>query len=85
MSHPQALQLPTVDPSARPEFTDGASCKAWLEHVPLANVPEAQRQLLLAIWELNRSATAATDAAFWCPSLSRISSEAGSGFTCRSR
>jgi hypothetical protein len=60
MSHPQALQLPTVDPSARPEFTDGASCKAWLENVPLANVPEAQRQLLLAIWELNRSAAAAT-------------------------
>ena len=60
MSHPQALQLPTVDPSARPEFTDGPGCKAWLENVPLANVAEAQRQLLLAIWELNRSGIAAT-------------------------
>jgi hypothetical protein len=59
MSHPQALQLPTADPSARPEFTDGPGCKAWLDNVPLANVPEAQRQLLLAIWELNRSGVAA--------------------------
>jgi len=59
MSDPQALLLPTVDPSARPEFTDGPSCKAWLEHVPLANVAEAQRQLLLAVWALNRSAVAA--------------------------
>ncbi|HEX5092030.1 MAG TPA: hypothetical protein VFV84_04990 [Burkholderiales bacterium] len=59
MSEPQALLLPTVDPSARPEFTDGPSCKAWLEHVPLANVGEAQRQLLLAIWAFNRSTVAA--------------------------
>jgi hypothetical protein len=59
MSDPQALQLPSVDPAAQPEFTDGPSCKAWLEHVPLANVAEAQRQLLLAVWELNRSTVAA--------------------------
>jgi hypothetical protein len=54
MSDPQALQLPSVDPAAQPEFADGPSCKAWLENVPLANVAEAQRQLLLAIWEFNR-------------------------------
>ena len=59
MSHPPALQLPGVDPAARPEFTDGPTCKAWLEHVPLANVAEAQRQLLAAVRELNRSGVAA--------------------------
>jgi hypothetical protein len=58
MSDPQALPLPTVDPTARPEFTDAPSCKAWLEHVPLANVAEAQQQLLLAIWAFNRSTVA---------------------------
>ena len=52
MSDPQALELPTVNPAAQPEFTDGPSCKALLENVPLANVGEAQRQLLLAVWEL---------------------------------
>jgi len=60
MGDPQALQLPTVDPAAQPEFADAASCKAWLEAVPLANVAEAQRQLLLAIWGLNRAAAPAT-------------------------
>ncbi len=59
MGDPQALHLPSVDPAARPEFTDGPSCKAWLENVPLANVGEAQRQLLLAIWDFNRSTIAA--------------------------
>jgi len=59
VSEPQALLLPSVDPSAHPEFDDGPSCKAWLEHVPLANVGEAQRQLLLAVWALNRSTVAA--------------------------
>jgi hypothetical protein len=59
VSDPQALELPTVDPAAQPEFTDAASCKRWLENVPLANVAEAQRQLLLALWELNRAAVPA--------------------------
>lgn len=38
--------LPAVSATAEPEFSDPLSCKAWLEHVPLANVAEAQRQLL---------------------------------------
>src|SRR3989449_585443 len=43
-----------LSPSAAPEFVDAASCKAWLEHVPLANVGVAQQQLLGQLVELNR-------------------------------
>ncbi|MGH8706496.1 MAG: hypothetical protein ACREVD_00350 [Burkholderiales bacterium] len=56
MSEPSALQLPAIDPAARPEFADGASARAWLEHVPLANVSAAQHQLLIQVEELNRFA-----------------------------
>jgi hypothetical protein len=56
MSAPSGLQLPDIDPAARPEFTDGAGAKAWLEHVPLANVSAAQRQLLIQVEEFNRCA-----------------------------
>ena len=56
MSEPRAFQLPDIDPAARPEFADGASCKAWLEHVPLANVAAAQHQLLVQLEEFNRFA-----------------------------
>jgi hypothetical protein len=59
MSDLSAFKLPEIDPAARPEFTDGASCKAWLENVPLANVSTAQRQLLIQIEELNRHAAPA--------------------------
>ena len=48
--------LPEVSAAAAPEFSDPLSCKAWLEHVPLANVSEAQRQLLEQLGELNRVA-----------------------------
>jgi cyclic-di-GMP-binding protein len=58
MSDPSALQLPAIDPAARPEFTDGASGKAWLENVPLANVAAAQRQILIQVEELNHYAAA---------------------------
>ncbi len=47
-------QLPELSPNAAPEFVDAASCKAWLEHVPLANVGVAQQQLLGQLVELNR-------------------------------
>src|SRR6266850_676786 len=47
-------QLPELSPSAAPEFVDAASCKAWLEHVPLANVGVAQQLLLGQLVELNR-------------------------------
>ena len=48
------VKLPELSPSAAPEFVDAASCKAWLEHVPLANVGVAQQQLLGQLVELNR-------------------------------
>jgi hypothetical protein len=54
MSQPSASQLPDIDPAARPEFADRASAKAWLEHVPLANVSAAQHQLLVQVEEFNR-------------------------------
>jgi len=58
MSEPSAFELPDIDPAARPEFADGASAKAWLEHVPLANVSAAQHQLLVQAEEFNRYAAA---------------------------
>ena len=61
MSEPSALQLPAIDPAAQPEFADGASAKAWLEHVPLANVSAAQHQLLIQVEEFNRYAAGAED------------------------
>src|SRR3954469_5051289 len=47
------MKLPELSASAAPEFTDAASCKAWLEHVPLANVAAAQSELLEQIEEFN--------------------------------
>ena len=48
------FELPQISAEAAPEFSDVVACKAWLEHVPLANVAEAQRQLLAQITEFNR-------------------------------
>ncbi len=48
------MKLPELSPNAAPEFVDAASCKAWLEHAPLANVGVAQQQLLGQLVELNR-------------------------------
>ncbi len=48
------MTLPDLSPEAAPEFADAASCKAWLEHVPLANVATAQYQLLAQAEEFNR-------------------------------
>src|SRR5882672_4741977 len=47
------LKLPEFSPQAAPEFFDAATAKAWLEHVPLANVAAAQQQLLGQIQEFN--------------------------------
>src|SRR3954470_9469684 len=58
-----AIPLPEILAEASPEFTDVLACKAWLEHVPLANVSEAQRQLLEQITEFNR---------FPCKALMRL-------------
>ena len=52
-------KLPDLSPKAKPEFVDAASCKAWLEHVPLANVGTAQYQLLGQMEEFNRFQTSA--------------------------
>jgi hypothetical protein len=48
------MTLPELSESAAPEFVDAASCKAWLEHVPLANVGTAQAELLGQLEEFNR-------------------------------
>src|SRR3954464_14098717 len=54
------MKLPDLSESASPEFSDAASCKAWLEHVPLANVPAAQAELLGQLEEFNRFPVAAS-------------------------
>ena len=54
------MKLPELSESASPEFTDLATCKAWLEHVPLANVPAAQSELYAQLEEFNRCPVAAT-------------------------
>jgi hypothetical protein len=48
------MTLPELSQSAAPEFVDAASCKAWLEHVPLANVAAAQAELTDQLEEFNR-------------------------------
>jgi hypothetical protein len=53
------MKLPELSAQAAPEFTDAASCKAWLEDVPLANVAAAQQDLLLQLEEFNRFPTGA--------------------------
>src|SRR5438477_5599 len=53
------MKLPELSASASPEFTDAATCKAWLEHVPLANVAAAQAELLEQLEEFNRFPAAA--------------------------
>lgn len=60
MSVPAAMSLPELAADAAPEFIDAASCKAWLEHLPLANVPAAQQELLAQIREFNRFPVRAT-------------------------
>jgi len=55
--------LPKLVASAAPEFTDAATAKAWLEHVPLANVTAAQHELMLQIEEFN---------AFDCKAVTRL-------------
>ena len=49
-----AFDLPEFSAEAAPEFNDVQTCKTWLEHVPLATVAEAQRQLLSQAIEFNR-------------------------------
>src|SRR5258706_15525486 len=53
------MKLPELSESASPEFSDAATCKAWLEHVPLANVAAAQGALLEQLGEFNSFPAAA--------------------------
>src|SRR6266850_2155205 len=53
------MKLPELSADASPEFTDAATCKEWLEHVPLANVATAQANLLEQLQEFNRFPAAA--------------------------
>src|SRR5258706_2920478 len=52
------MKLPELAESASPEFTDAETCKRWLEHVPLANVGAAQREITTQLAEFNRFPTA---------------------------
>src|SRR3954454_20559765 len=54
------MTLPELSESASPEFTDAASCRAWLEHFPLANVATAQAQIARQLREFNRLPVSAT-------------------------
>jgi len=52
------MNLPELSESAAPEFVDAATCKAWLENVPLANVGAAQSDFVDQLEEFNRFPTA---------------------------
>jgi cyclic-di-GMP-binding protein len=55
------MDLPEISSSASPEFADAEGARQWLEHVPLANVAAAQRQLLVQIEAFNSYATSAAE------------------------
>lgn len=48
------FSLPEISAVARPEFTDRASCAAWVAELPLVNVAPSQIRLLDQLQELNR-------------------------------
>jgi hypothetical protein len=54
MSDVPDFSLPEISAAARPEFTDSASCAAWLAELPLVNVAPSQIRLLDQLQELNR-------------------------------
>ena len=54
------MTLPELSESASPDFTDAASCRAWLEHLPLSNVATAQAQMTRQLREFNRFPVSAT-------------------------
>jgi cyclic-di-GMP-binding protein len=51
------VKLPEFSEDAAPEFGNALDCKEWLQTVPLANVPAAQRELLGELEEFNRFPT----------------------------
>jgi cyclic-di-GMP-binding protein len=48
------FKLPDTPADAQPEFTDSASCAAWLAQLPLVNVAPSQIRLLDQLRKLNR-------------------------------
>ena len=54
MTQMPEFHLPEISADARPDFTDGASCAAWLAELPLVNVAPSQIRLLDQLEELNR-------------------------------
>lgn len=48
------FKLPEFSAEAKPEFSDGVSCAAWLSELPLVNVAPSQIRLLDQLRELNR-------------------------------
>jgi hypothetical protein len=55
------MKLPELSASATPQFVDAASCKRWLDTVPLANVGTAQQDLLAEVEVFNGFPTAAAN------------------------
>lgn len=55
------MKLPELSAAAAPQFTDAASCKAWLHNLPLANVAAAQQEMLGELEILNRFPTSAAN------------------------
>ncbi|MDH4190170.1 MAG: hypothetical protein OEW21_08200 [Betaproteobacteria bacterium] len=53
------FDLPRLDAGAHPEFVDAASCKRWLQDLPMVNVAQSQHQLQLQLKEFNRFPVAA--------------------------
>ena len=53
------MKLPDFDAAAAPDFSDAASCKEWLQNVPLANVGAAQQQLAYQLHVFNTYETSA--------------------------
>ena len=54
MTHMTDFNLPEISADAKPDFTDNASCAAWLTELPLVNVAPSQIRLLDQLHELNR-------------------------------
>ena len=48
------FKLPEFSADAQPEFTDSASCAAWLTELPLVNVAPSQIRLLNQLSQINR-------------------------------
>jgi cyclic-di-GMP-binding protein len=53
------VKLPALSASAAPQFVDAASCKDWLDQLPLANVGVAQQELLAELEVYNTFPTSA--------------------------